>query len=212
MRRALRHLGTFCSAASLLLCAVVCVLWVRSSWVYDRALWSHYRREAGGGAAADSVEVSSQKGRLWVTYGWGRLGRPGDLYWDEYYRQADATGGRQRLEIAHYAPDPMDGMFALNAGPDAGKSGWGPVRWQSWGQSLPAVPVAQHNMRVGVSHWVPALLLAVPPAWRGGRRIVRWRRRRTRLGAGLCIACGYDLRGSPGRCPECGEVAGGVGA
>jgi hypothetical protein len=51
----------------------------------------------------------------------------------------------------------------------------------------------------------PVALLLVPPAVWG-----RWfridQRKRRRLAGGQCLACGYDLRATPERCPECGAV------
>ena len=54
-----------------------------------------------------------------------------------------------------------------------------------------------------VPYWQPCILAAVLPAWRGA---VRWGTRRRRQ-TGRCPACGYDLRASPERCPECGAVS-----
>jgi hypothetical protein len=54
-----------------------------------------------------------------------------------------------------------------------------------------------------VPPWFIALVLSILPARWALRWYVRWRRRRT---PGLCIRCGYDLRASPERCPECGTT------
>jgi hypothetical protein len=51
--------------------------------------------------------------------------------------------------------------------------------------------------------WV-CLALASLPVSRLVSRCVFERRRRIKQG--LCPSCGYDLRATPGRCPECGET------
>jgi hypothetical protein len=57
-----------------------------------------------------------------------------------------------------------------------------------------------------IIHWplwtIAAAAGVLPAIWMGGRI-----RARLRPGAGFCSACGYDLRASPQRCPECGTFA-----
>jgi hypothetical protein len=55
-----------------------------------------------------------------------------------------------------------------------------------------------------ITDWFFALLFAILPALHL-RGMLRARRRHR---AGLCRKCGYDLRATPDRCPECGTVRG----
>jgi hypothetical protein len=50
--------------------------------------------------------------------------------------------------------------------------------------------------------WFVVVLLVALPAPMLARGLRRLRRRL----ANRCVNCGYDLRGSPGQCPECGVV------
>jgi hypothetical protein len=70
--------------------------------------------------------------------------------------------------------------------------------------TLPAIPeLADSHFSVVVPYWVLVLLFTILPA-------TRWRlavHRRSKIKQmGKCRRCGYDLRATPDRCPECGTV------
>jgi hypothetical protein len=72
------------------------------------------------------------------------------------------------------------------------------VRWK--GFEYIARP---YSIEVRAPFWSMTLFFALLSAWAFYRGRVRQRRR---LRAGLCLACGYDLRASTERCPECGTA------
>ena len=71
--------------------------------------------------------------------------------------------------------------------------------------SFPWVNTPYHL--IGIPLQIPAFLFALPMAWYVLRTGHRRRLRDERRSRGLCIECGYDLRASPQRCPECGTIA-----
>lgn len=187
----LRRLWTFFGSVSLLLFVAVCVLWVRSFWVGDAVEWRRVTRD-------DRI--------IWSWYmvlssGKGGVGLSRDAEdYEAAYATLDDTGPRWLLEgwrrraptypqpAFHAGAGKPSPMFALRWG-DAGNRRSGTVRWE-----------------LILPYWVPALLFALAPAARLWR-LVRNRRASGRASLGRCRACGYDLRATPDRCPECGAAA-----
>jgi hypothetical protein len=184
MPRTRRQWSSVLTVALLLPCLAVGGVWVRSHWVRD---WVRFQSVHGGAAfCRDRAEVLTHPGVLYVA-----------LYRTRY--AADSTPGlRERearddgvrwdtLDLREWNP-----QFATRAQ----RMGF---MYQQGGSTLGAGFATTH---VAAPFWALALATGVVPVARVVRRALRQRVRRR----GVCPSCGYDLRASPDRCPECGEV------
>jgi hypothetical protein len=170
-------------ALSLLLLAATVVLWVSSYWLHPNMGWyrvsdaevSHYRSVAVGLTAID--------GKLTVSY--SRL----EKTLPESEASTSIVPGTHFIWRRTY---PVQGWVW----PAVNRFGFGSAHHEG---------IYGGQIEVGgdwtVPAWLPALLFATPPVlW------FRFRRRmHNRRASGQCGTCGYDLRASPQRCPECGE-------
>ena len=203
LRRALVITGriiavTFC-CLSLILCAAAAVLWVRGYVVVDvvdvpryvvtpeHADSFTYRLSSGRGVVALNVERERTTWAAKVRVGSMRTQRRlfhVTLKPDQFRLQARTLW--QKLGFnAHAWQGPLNlGAFTH------GMRGVFNVQRSEWGVRLP--------------YWLIVPATGVPPVLYL-RRLVTWRRR-SRVRRGLCGRCGYDLRASTGRCPECGEA------
>jgi hypothetical protein len=173
-----RKLFTLAAAASAVLCAAVCVLWVRSHWYGDL---SYHARQMS------DWSLDSWRGHLT----WTDSNDPdGTTVW---WQARELTGSEQDSPAFRRSwPNRVGFLYRTEVYPRrlVSDSDWPPRQH----------PPVLHHRYVRAPHWLVAGLLAVTPAaW-----LRRARRRRRRLVGGLCPRCGYDLRATPDRCPECG--------
>jgi hypothetical protein len=184
MRRLLRWTFNTLAMASLLLCLATAGLWVRSYWVADLF---HARRPE---ASEVGRTYGLQHYRCVIASGRGQLG--GSLTWSR--RPEDDPKPPWRFYLGH-PTDPSAAswmLFAVDARRD----------------DLVNDGYAHRTRRWSLPDWSLVAAFALFPAIFAFRQVRAVRRRRRRSRLGLCPACGYDLRGSPERCPECGREAG----
>ena len=185
MKRWLLHLA---SAVSLLLCLATAVLLVRSMTVSDRWDWSFSSRSQSGDAGT-SWTMLSGRGGLGVAHSTVKR-RP-----SAPFPAAPPSRTHHTIARAGYP------VWAPTKGTTVNWSGLGCQRLRA--RFTETNQVARWNVAedaVAVPLWWLTVLASVLPV---GRFVVAIRRIGRRRG-GRCLHCGYDLRATPDRCPECG--------
>ena len=183
--RARSAVATGLAAGSALLCLAALVGWVRSHVSSDSNTWTDMN-DRDGRYVFDVTIFKSRRGVI-------GLGHERFLE-----KTVGATDTHTEFETAFVAR-----VFGRQSN-RAGGPGWlgfdflynadesDLAAWSAWYVACP--------------YWFLVTLTAITPAWwaRGWWSRRRARRRRQR---GMCGACGYDLRSSGHRCPECGTPA-----
>jgi uncharacterized membrane protein len=185
--RPVKHrLFTILSALSLLLFVAVGVLWVRSYWVVDDVYSSKTDAQS---RYVNSFRLTTHRGTILMETARpdsaiGLNEPPGRSFW---YREAAVEGFVWPLR---------ENEIRRVGGVSWGESRFviGPIT----GYSLTGYSLGTANVLILPLGFVAAATSVSPLIWLA----MRWKRRGSV--AGLCPSCGYDLRATPDRCPECG--------
>jgi hypothetical protein len=205
-----RRLFTLVSALSLAFCVAVVAVWPRTLRTCDQITYI-----TNGGS---SFSILTGPGAVTVGFGRSSLLTP---KYRSYPHESEPGWARESAAWGSSRTWSVDEPSSLVPGQNAiikidmvGEMNvWSPpahgfmgVRWESATyQETPPMYVTSAAVRwcrLAVPLWLALVVFAVlPVAW-----VFSWFRGRSRGREGLCAVCGYDLRASSGRCPECGNV------
>ena len=209
-------------ACSALLCLVNAVLWCRSYFVPDRLTYTMHNADGQWvvrrsiikfmfpvtiAKAVEARSIGSSNGRITLSrigfiipHG-QRLLQPGEPEPD-YSTDFPYIGGERAGFMLEHPTEPWTPRDAGATRTVARYEHSSMLAFGYWA----APSWNTHAVEYEMHYWLVTALFAIAPA----ARLIKAVRRRRRFAAGHCPTCGYDLRATPNRCPECG--AGGVSA
>jgi hypothetical protein len=198
-RRFFRFLFKLAAAMSLMLCvATTAVMWLRSYRINDEV-----QRETVD-------ENADPDGRFTRSSLVIRLGsHAGGIYLaatrDQVWGWDGQTMKRATVRYVNDDPDHEPFVYPLeNQFESAGQIQLIRPNWRRLGFDWNAIRSLDGMVRyLVVPYWSVMFVLLLAPAL----VLLKGARRRGLRAAGCCPACGYDLRATPERCPECGTSA-----
>jgi hypothetical protein len=187
MKRLGRWVLTATAAISLILFLATGTLWIQSHRVFE--LWAYTS------TGVTSTQTNMLGSQLLLTKG------------EIYFAYAEGVGMRD--------PSAAQSTLRRFQGPPSELRLKSPDKTflQRWGFRFPIDRIAGNawvnsvrathgrNIELTFPLWFAAVVLSVLPAWRWIPPLFR-----KRTNSGFCAKCGYDLRATPDRCPECGAT------
>ncbi|HZL38593.1 MAG TPA: zinc ribbon domain-containing protein [Tepidisphaeraceae bacterium] len=188
------------TSLSLLLCIGTAVMWIRSEYVSESLGWKAPYSQPP--TVWKMRAIGSEKGE--VTLFWIDEDCP-PLLASERAAWLRSNAHMRLLPVGWQYHRPVYFPSATN---DLAGFGFLHDRGGNGQRFSGARMYSTHNERniVAVPYWFLAALSSVEPVYWVLTRM-RARKREMANRDGFCSACGYDLRATPERCPECGTEA-----
>jgi hypothetical protein len=184
-----RRAWSLLTGVASLLSSVLIVLWASSYWFHPSYSWETRRKEKGS-VVTELRTIASTDGVIQFVK--ARVSHAG-------VNEVDRLPHWNRADQTYWGEPVSRGTSRFTAG-----TAWNRLGFVSYVDPIESWSGMRGRSRdvFSLPFWFLTIIVALIPLYQS------WQvyRRMRRAAAGACVQCGFDLRATPGRCPECGTA------